>query len=162
MTTSTATSDHPSLTNEGGQELRSRSELGASGAAARGRRQPAHERGRSRAPRPRPPDVVAGDDETMIINMGPQHPSTHGVLRLMLELQGETVLRCKPIVGYLHTGMEKTGEQLTYLQGGTNVTRMDYLSPMVNELVFSHGHRGAPRGRAAARGRRGSGCCSPS
>lgn len=77
------------------------------------------------------------DDQTMIINMGPQHPSTHGVLRLMLELQGETVLRCKPIIGYLHTGMEKTGEQLTYLQGGTNVTRMDYLSPFLNELVFS-------------------------
>ena len=73
----------------------------------------------------------------MIINMGPQHPSTHGVLRLMLELQGETVLRCKPIIGYLHTGMEKTGETLTYLQGGTNVTRMDYLSPFFNELVFS-------------------------
>ena len=47
------------------------------------------------------------EDQTMIINMGPQHPSTHGVLRLMLELQGETVLRCKPIIGYLHTGMEK-------------------------------------------------------
>ena len=77
------------------------------------------------------------EDQTMIINMGPQHPSTHGVLRLMLELQGETVLRCKPIIGYLHTGMEKTGEQLTYLQGGTNVTRMDYLSPFFNELVFS-------------------------
>jgi NADH-quinone oxidoreductase subunit D len=77
------------------------------------------------------------EDQTMIINMGPQHPSTHGVLRLMLELQGETVLRCKPIVGYLHTGMEKTGEQLTYMQGGTNVTRMDYLSPFANELVFS-------------------------
>ncbi len=77
------------------------------------------------------------DDQTMIINMGPQHPSTHGVLRLMLELQGETVLRCKPIIGYLHTGMEKTGEQLTYAQGGTNVTRMDYLSPIANELVFS-------------------------
>jgi NADH-quinone oxidoreductase subunit D len=77
------------------------------------------------------------EDQTMIINMGPQHPSTHGVLRLMLELQGETVLRCKPIIGYLHTGMEKTGEQLTYMQGGTNVTRMDYLSPIANELVFS-------------------------
>jgi NADH-quinone oxidoreductase subunit D len=76
-------------------------------------------------------------DQTMIINMGPQHPSTHGVLRLMLELQGETVLRCKPIIGYLHTGMEKTGEQLTFMQGGTNVTRMDYLSPLNNELVFS-------------------------
>jgi NADH-quinone oxidoreductase subunit D len=77
------------------------------------------------------------EDQTMILNMGPQHPSTHGVLRLMLELQGETVLRCKPIIGYLHTGMEKTGESLTYLQGGTNVTRMDYLSPFFNELVFS-------------------------
>jgi NADH-quinone oxidoreductase subunit D len=76
-------------------------------------------------------------DETMIINMGPQHPSTHGVLRLMLELEGETVLRTKPVVGYLHTGMEKTGEELTYVQGATNVTRMDYLSPLHNELVFS-------------------------
>jgi NADH-quinone oxidoreductase subunit D len=77
------------------------------------------------------------EDQTMIINMGPAHPSTHGVLRLMLELKGETVLRCKPIIGYLHTGMEKQGEQLTYMQGGTNVTRMDYLSPFFNELVFS-------------------------
>ncbi len=77
------------------------------------------------------------EDETMIINMGPQHPSTHGVLRLMLELEGETVLRSKPVIGYLHTGMEKTGEQLTYMQGGTNVTRMDYASPLFNELVFS-------------------------
>jgi NADH-quinone oxidoreductase subunit D len=76
------------------------------------------------------------DDETMIINMGPQHPSTHGVLRLMLELQGETVLRTKPIIGYLHTGMEKQAEQLTYLQGPTNTTRMDYASPFFNELVF--------------------------
>ena len=77
------------------------------------------------------------DDQTMIINMCPQHPSTHGVLRLMLELKGETVLRCKPVIGYLHTGMEKTGESLTYMQGGTNVTRMDYASPLNNELVFS-------------------------
>ena len=55
----------------------------------------------------------------------------------MLELDGETVLRTKPIIGYLHTGMEKTGEELTYVQGSTNVTRMDYLSPLHNELVFS-------------------------
>src|SRR5437660_12392648 len=82
-------------------------------------------------------DVEVGEDETMIINMGPQHPSTHGVLRLMLELDGETVLRTKPVIGYLHTGMEKTGEDLTYMQGSTNVTRMDYLSPLHNELVFS-------------------------
>src|SRR5688572_11690724 len=80
---------------------------------------------------------VEGEGETMIINMGPQHPSTHGVLRIMLELDGETVLRVRPIVGYLHTGMEKTGEELTYVQGSTNVTRMDYASPLTNELVFS-------------------------
>jgi NADH-quinone oxidoreductase subunit D len=77
------------------------------------------------------------EDQTTILNMGPQHPSTHGVLRLMLELEGETVLRSKPIIGYLHTGMEKTGENLTYLQGPTNVTRMDYAAPLFNELVFS-------------------------
>ncbi len=82
-------------------------------------------------------DVERPDDETMIINMGPQHPSTHGVLRLMMELDGETVLRTKPVIGYLHTGMEKTGEELTYQQGATNVTRMDYLSPLNNELVFA-------------------------
>ena len=82
-------------------------------------------------------DIEVGEDETMIINMGPQHPSTHGVLRIMMELDGETVLRAKPIIGYLHTGMEKTGEDLTYIQGPTNVTRMDYLSPLHNELVFS-------------------------
>jgi NADH-quinone oxidoreductase subunit D len=82
-------------------------------------------------------DVERSDEETMIINFGPQHPSTHGVLRLMMELDGETVVRSKAIVGYLHTGMEKTGEELTYQQGATNVTRMDYLSPLSNELVFS-------------------------
>jgi len=82
-------------------------------------------------------DVEATDDGRMIINMGPQHPSTHGVLRLVMELRGETVLKVKPVIGYLHTGMEKTGEDLTYVQGATNVTRMDYLSPLFNELVFS-------------------------
>jgi len=82
-------------------------------------------------------DEVSTGDDTMIINMGPQHPSTHGVLRVMMELQGETVLRSKPVMGYLHTGMEKTGEELTYLQGPTNTTRMDYVSPLFNELVFS-------------------------
>ena len=75
--------------------------------------------------------------ERVLLNMGPSHPSTHGVLRLMLELEGETVLRSKPVIGYLHTGMEKTGEELTYLQGGTNVTRMDYASPLFTELAFS-------------------------
>ena len=84
-------------------------------------------------------DLEAGPSRegTMIVNMGPQHPSTHGVLRLLLELDGEVVVRSKPIIGYLHTGMEKTGETLTYLQGSTNVTRMDYAAPLFNELVFS-------------------------
>ncbi len=76
-------------------------------------------------------------EERMFINMGPSHPSTHGVLRLMLELEGETVKRSKPVLGYLHTGMEKTAESLTYLQGATNVTRMDYASPLFTELAFS-------------------------
>ncbi len=83
---------------------------------------------------PWPESEAEGD--TMIINMGPQHPSTHGVLRLMMELDGETVVRVKPVVGYLHTGMEKTAEELTYVQGSTNVTRMDYASPLSNELVY--------------------------
>ena len=82
-------------------------------------------------------DYERRDDETMIINMGPSHPSTHGVLRIMLELDGEFVLRAKPVIGYLHTGMEKTGEELSYVQGATNVTRMDYLSPVTNELSYS-------------------------
>ncbi len=76
-------------------------------------------------------------DETMLVNMGPQHPSTHGVLRIMMELNGESVVQAKPVIGYLHTGMEKTAEELTYVQGGTNVTRMDYASPITNELVFA-------------------------
>ncbi len=77
------------------------------------------------------------DDEKMILNMGPQHPATHGVLRLNLELEGEIIRRVKPIIGYLHTGMEKTAETLKYFQGSTNVTRMDYLAPMHNELCYS-------------------------
>ncbi|MGH9281583.1 MAG: NADH-quinone oxidoreductase subunit D, partial [Acidimicrobiales bacterium] len=63
--------------------------------------------------------------------------STHGVLRVMLELEGETVLRSKPVVGYLHTGMEKTQEELMYIQGSTNVTRMDYLANLFSETAFS-------------------------
>jgi NADH-quinone oxidoreductase subunit D len=124
-------------TGEGAQELRPRSELSAKellrevGAVLRMSEADAAKYAAGTGPN------EYHDDQTMIINMGPQHPSTHGVLRLMLELQGETVLRCKPIIGYLHTGMEKTGETLTYMQGGTNVTRMDYVSPLNNELVFS-------------------------
>jgi NADH-quinone oxidoreductase subunit D len=82
-------------------------------------------------------DDEVGDDERMIVNMGPQHPSTHGVLRLQIELEGEIIRRTKPIIGYLHTGMEKTAEQLTFGQGPTNVTRMDYLAPLHCELAYS-------------------------
>ena len=82
-------------------------------------------------------DEELPEDERMIVNMGPQHPSTHGVLRLQIELEGEMIRRTKPIIGYLHTGMEKTGEGLTFMQGPTNVTRMDYLAPLHNELAFS-------------------------
>jgi len=82
-------------------------------------------------------DDDADEDERMILNMGPQHPSTHGVLRLQIELEGEIIRRTKPIIGYLHTGMEKTGEQLNFSQGGTNVTRMDYLAPLHNELAYA-------------------------
>ena len=119
-------------TSEGGQELQLRADMSAkavlreSGAVLRMSESQVASLADTRS-----------EDQTMIINMGPQHPSTHGVLRLMLELKGETVLRCKPVIGYLHTGMEKTGESLTYMQGGTNVTRMDYASPLNNELVFS-------------------------
>ena len=74
--------------------------------------------------------------ETMIINTGPQHPSTHGVLRLLLELDGETVISCTPIVGYLHTGIEKNTEYRTWQQGVTFVTRADYLSPFFNEVGY--------------------------
>ncbi len=83
-------------------------------------------------------DRVTGEvrRETMIINMGPQHPSTHGVLRLLLELDGETVIRCKPIIGYLHTGIEKNTEYRTWVQGVAYVTRADYLSPFFNELAY--------------------------
>ena len=75
-------------------------------------------------------------DETMIINMGPQHPSTHGVLRLVLELDGETVVSCRPVIGYLHTGIEKNCEYRTWQQGVTFVTRADYLSNFFEELAY--------------------------
>ena len=130
---STYAGQDTAFTDEGGQEMEPRAQSGAAellrelGATLR----------LSEAEAAALAEVDDGDDSTMIINMGPQHPSTHGVLRLMLELEGERVLRTKPIVGYLHTGMEKTGEELTFLQGPTNVTRMDYASPLFNELVFS-------------------------
>ncbi|HEX2134208.1 MAG TPA: NADH-quinone oxidoreductase subunit D [Actinophytocola sp.] len=78
-------------------------------------------------------------DERIVINMGPQHPSTHGVLRLVLELEGETVTQARSVIGYLHTGIEKNTEYRTWTQGVTFVTRMDYLSPLFNEAAYCLG-----------------------
>ena len=75
-------------------------------------------------------------ESTITVNMGPQHPSTHGVLRLVLELEGEIVRNVKPVIGYLHTGIEKNAEYRTWVQGTTFVTRMDYLSPFYNEVAY--------------------------
>lgn len=75
-------------------------------------------------------------NEKIVVNMGPQHPSTHGVLRLVLELEGETVTECRPVVGYLHTGIEKNLEYRNWTQGTTFVTRADYLAPLFNEAGY--------------------------
>lgn len=75
--------------------------------------------------------------ERMVINMGPVHPATHGVLRLLLELEGETVIACRPIIGYLHTGMEKECEDQNWRGAVTIVTRMDYLAPFFNEHAYA-------------------------
>ena len=75
-------------------------------------------------------------EDLLVVNMGPQHPSTHGVLRLLLTLDGETIVDLQPIVGYLHTGIEKNTEYRTWQQGVTFVTRADYLSPFFNELAY--------------------------
>lgn len=81
--------------------------------------------------------VETVDDDRMVINMGPVHPATHGVLRLLLELDGETVISCQPIIGYLHTGMEKECEDQNWRSAVTIVTRMDYLAPLFNEQAYS-------------------------
>jgi NADH-quinone oxidoreductase subunit D len=78
----------------------------------------------------------AADDQRMVVNMGPQHPSTHGVLRLVLELEGETVTSARTVIGYLHTGIEKNMEYRNWTQGVTFVTRMDYLAPIFNETAY--------------------------
>ncbi len=80
------------------------------------------------------PRALSG--ETMLMNMGPQHPSTHGVLRLLLELDGETVVSCVPDIGFLHTGIEKTAEIKTYTQGIVLTDRIDYLAPLICNLAY--------------------------
>ncbi len=81
-------------------------------------------------------DSDRAGEERLVVNMGPQHPSTHGVLRLILTLDGETVTELRPVVGYLHTGIEKNMEFRTWTQGVTFCTRMDYLAPLFNETAF--------------------------
>jgi NADH-quinone oxidoreductase subunit D len=81
-------------------------------------------------------EIGATQDERVVLNMGPQHPSTHGVLRLILEIEGETVTEARCGIGYLHTGIEKNMEFRTWTQGCTFVTRMDYLSPFFNETAY--------------------------
>jgi NADH-quinone oxidoreductase subunit D len=81
-------------------------------------------------------ETVAGSANTMVLNMGPQHPSTHGVLRMVLELDGEIVLKARPVIGYLHTGIEKNMEAKTYSQAITMTDRIDYLAPLSNNLCY--------------------------
>src|SRR3972149_10922089 len=81
-------------------------------------------------------EKIPGQEEKVILSMGPQHPATHGVLRLVLELEGETVVRALYDIGYLHTGFEKSFEKLTYHQDITLTDRMDYLAPLSNNLGF--------------------------
>ena len=80
--------------------------------------------------------TVTGAARTMVLNMGPQHPSTHGVLRVVLELDGETVVKARPEIGYLHTGIEKSCESKTYSQAITLTDRLDYLAPLSNNLCY--------------------------
>ena len=84
-------------------------------------------------------EIGATKEERVVVNMGPQHPSTHGVLRLVLELEGETITELRAGIGYLHTGIEKNAEYRNWTQGVTFVTRMDYLAPLFNETAYCLG-----------------------
>ena len=84
-------------------------------------------------------DSERGFNEQIVVNMGPQHPSTHGVLRLILTLEGETVTDARASIGYLHTGIEKSMEYRTWTQGTTFITRADYLTPLFNEATYCLG-----------------------
>jgi NADH-quinone oxidoreductase subunit D len=85
---------------------------------------------------PLTPEIVSQEGNSMVLSMGPQHPSTHGVLQIMLEIEGETVVKAEPEIGYLHTGIEKNIENLFWSHGQTNVERMDYLAPQSNALCY--------------------------
>src|SRR5947209_12795119 len=81
--------------------------------------------------------VAEGTPRRMVLNMGPQHPSTHGVLRIVIELEGETIISARPDIGFLHTGIEKEFEVKTWQQGVVLTDRVDYLSNMLNNLCYA-------------------------
>lgn len=99
--------------------------------------------------------------ETMTLNVGPSHPATHGVLRLVLELDGEEIISCDPVVGHLHRGMEKIGETIQYNQFVPYTDRFDYLAPLSNNIAYAcaveklMGWELPPRGPGPARARPG-------
>ncbi|HLY01049.1 MAG TPA: NADH dehydrogenase (quinone) subunit D [Candidatus Cybelea sp.] len=84
-----------------------------------------------------PPEVISRSDTTMVLSMGPQHPSTHGVLQIVLEIDSENVVKADPEIGYLHTGIEKSAEGLFWTQAQTVIERMDYLAPSSNALCYA-------------------------
>src|SRR2546422_4192422 len=87
-----------------------------------------------------PEDLEASEgikSQEMLLNMGPQHPSTHGVLRLVLMLEGETIVDCTPVIGYLHRGIEKILENRPVMGGIRYMDNADYLSPMLNEIAYA-------------------------
>ncbi|HEY5341561.1 MAG TPA: NADH dehydrogenase (quinone) subunit D [Candidatus Aquilonibacter sp.] len=90
----------------------------------------------SLSPTPLTPEIVSQEGNSIVLSMGPQHPSTHGVLQIMLEIDGETVVKAEPEIGYLHTGIEKTAENLFWSQAQTVIERMDYLAPSSNALCY--------------------------
>ncbi len=86
---------------------------------------------------PAMPEIVSQSENTMVLSMGPQHPSTHGVLQIVLEIDSENVVKADPEIGYLHTGIEKTAEGLFWTQAQTALERMDYLAPSSNALGYA-------------------------
>ena len=86
---------------------------------------------------PLTPEIVSQEGNAMVLSMGPQHPSTHGVLQIMLEIEGENVVKAEPEIGYLHTGIEKTAENLFWSQAQTVIERMDYLAPSSNAYCYA-------------------------
>ena len=113
-----------------------------SGTNARSAARSSQARSRGRRPvtmsaQPLTPEIVSQEGNAMVLSMGPQHPSTHGVLQVMLEIEGENVIKAEPEIGYLHTGIEKTAENLFWSQAQTVIERMDYLAPESNALCYA-------------------------